>query len=192
MSRRGYTFIELLLVLAILAAIAGMTWPAVVRFSDERALKNAGEEVRAELDRTRFRAINSGITYQFRYEPNGRRYLAVPAERDLTTVGAANAPATSSGPPGYSGEIADGLTLQPPAGVLPAAEMLPADSLTGLAEGILLSQVRWSAPIYYRPDGTATNELFRVADEQGRFIDISVRELTGVAIAGPLRTEAGL
>jgi prepilin-type N-terminal cleavage/methylation domain-containing protein len=191
MDRRGYTFIELLLVLAILAAIAGIAWPAVIRFTGERAIKDASEQVRAELDRTRFRAINSGLTYQFRYEPNGRRFLAVPAERDL--VQTANAAAgAQTGLPAFSGEIADGLTLQPPPGVLPAGELLSTDWLVGLPDGIVLGQARWSAPIYYRPDGTATYDLFRVVDEQGRFIELSVRELTGAATSGPLRTEAGL
>ena len=42
------------------------------------------------------------------------------------------------------------------------------------------------------PDGTGTATLFRVADDDQRFVEISVRELTGAATAGPLRREAPL
>ncbi|HEX6985550.1 MAG TPA: prepilin-type N-terminal cleavage/methylation domain-containing protein, partial [Planctomycetaceae bacterium] len=138
MSRRGYTFVEVLLVLAILAVMAGIAWPAVVRFSGERAIKDAAERVRSELDRTRFRAIDAGLSYQFRYEPNGRRFIAVPAERDVTTSANVNTLQPGATLPALSGQIAEGLTFQPPPGTPPAAETLSADWLAGLPDGVLL------------------------------------------------------
>ena len=189
MNRRGYTFVELLLVLALLAVLAGMAWPSVLRFSNEQTIKEAGERVRSELDRTRFRAIDEGVTYQFRYEPNGRRYIAVPAEREgaATPTGSATPPA-----PTYavaSGEISEGLTFQPAPGTTPTGELVTADWLAGLPESALLAQTRWSSPILYRPDGTGTTASFWLIDEDRRYIKLSVRELTGMATAGPLRTE---
>ncbi|MGC1273263.1 MAG: prepilin-type N-terminal cleavage/methylation domain-containing protein [Planctomycetaceae bacterium] len=192
MTRRGYTFIELLLVLAILAALAGLAWPSVVRFSSEQSIKDAAERVRSELDRTRFRAIDAGLAYQFRYEPNGRRFIAVPAERDLTQAANTNTAGPMASLPAFSGEIAEGLTFQPVPGAPLAAEMISADWLAGLSDGVLLGQARWSSPVFYRPDGTGTAAAFRVTDENEQFIELSIRELTGIATAGPLRKEAGL
>jgi prepilin-type N-terminal cleavage/methylation domain-containing protein len=190
MNRRGYTFVELLLVLAVLAVLAGMAWPAVVRFSGEQAIKDAAERVRSELDKTRFRAINTGLAYQFRYEPEGRRFIAVPAERDITEAANTGTTAPVSPHPVVSGQITEGLTFQLAPGAPPTAEMVSADWLTGLPDGTLLGQARWSTPILFRPDGTGTTVLFRVVDEEQRFIEVSVRELTGAATAGPLRKEA--
>ncbi len=192
MSRRGYTFVEVLLVLAILAVLAGLAWPAVLRFSDEQSIKDAAERVRSELDRTRFRSIDTGLTYQFRYEPNGRRFLAVPAEHDVIHAASVNTTGSTSNLPAHSGQIAEGLTFVMLPGMPPAAEMLPADWLAGLPDGVLLGQAQWSLPIYYRPDGTGTTAGFRVRDDDGRFIELTVRELTGMATAGPLRRETGL
>ncbi len=191
-ARRGYTFVELLLVLAILAALAAMAWPAVVRFSGEQAIKDASERVRSELDRTRFRSINAGVAYQFRYEPNGRRFVAVPAERDVSADPAASTPTAQAAqaPPSASGQIREGLTFQPTAGTASASAPLAADWLTGLPDAVLLGQSQWSSPIYFHPDGTGTTARFRILDDKQRFIEVSVRDLTGMAAAGPLRKEA--
>jgi len=192
MARRGYTFIEILLVLAILAVIAGMAWPAVVRFRGEQSIKDAAQLIRSELDRTRFRAIDAGLSYQFRYEPGGRRYLAVPAERDLMLPQNADPLQPVATHPVISGQIAEGLKFQPTPGTPPTGEMLATDWLAGLSDAAVLSQARWSSPVMYRPDGTGMTTTFRVADDQRRFIEVSVRELTGMATAGPLRKEVGL
>lgn len=175
--------------LAVLAALAGMAWPAVVRFSGEQAIKDAAERTRAELDRTRFRAINAGLSYQFRYEPNGRRFVSVPAERDVAPAEPGSA-APASNLPTYSGMIAEGLTFQPAPGVPAAAETISADWLSGLPDSVLLGQSRWSSPILYQTDGTAVTARFRVVDDRQRFIELEVRDLTGMATAGPLRKEA--
>lgn len=191
MTRRGYTFVEILLVLTLLAVIAGLAWPSVLRFRNEQAIKDAAERVRSELDRTRFRAIDSGIAYQFRYETGGRRFVAIPAEREALESPSATAIAQPAKLNAYAGEISEGLTFAPLADAPRVGELLEGDWLAGVADSAALQQARWSPAILYRADGTATNVEFRVIDEDRRFIECKVRELTGMAITGPLRQETG-
>lgn len=189
MTRRGYTFIEVLLVLALLAVLAGIAWPSVLRFSNEQAMKDAAEFVRAELDRTRFRAIDAGLVYQFRYEPNGRHFVAVPAERDTAPLQVGSIGQTQPTLPVISGRISDGLTFRPLPGSPSVGQLLSADWLAGVPDGSSLQQIQWSSPIFFRPDGTGTTAAFRITDTNQRYVELSVRELTGMTTAGPLREE---
>lgn len=191
MARRGYTFVEVLLVLALLAIIAGITFPSVLRFRNEQAIKDAAERVRSELDRTRFRAIDSGIAYQFRYETGGRRFIAIPAEREALVSPSSPTMAQPTPRNAYAGEIVEGLTFEPPVDAPRVGEMLDGEWLAGVADAGELQQARWSPAIFYRADGTATNSEFRVIDEDRDFIEFKVRELTGMATTGPLRQETG-
>jgi prepilin-type N-terminal cleavage/methylation domain-containing protein len=190
MARRGYTFVEILLVLALLAVIAGIAFPSVLRFRNEQAIKDAAERVRSELDRTRFRAIDAGIAYQFRYETGGRRFIAIPAEREAL---ASSSPTVAQPAPrnAYAGEISEGLTFEPPADEPRVGELVQGEWLAGIDGSAELQQARWSPAILYRGDGTATNAEFRIFDEDRRFIEFKVRELTGMATSGPLRKETG-
>ncbi len=192
MTRRGYTFVEVLLVLALLAVLAGLAWPSVLRFRNEQSIKDAAERVRSELDRTRFRAIESGIAYQFRYETDGRRFIAVPAEREATVASTTASIQSSPNLKVYAGEIIEGLTFGPAPDAPRVGEKLSAEWLNGLPESAVLQQANWSPAIVYYADGTGTKSEFRVLDETRRFIDVTVRDLTGMASTGPLRQETGL
>ena len=55
--RDGFTLWELVLALAVLAMVVGMTWPAVTRFIGENRLKEDTAELRNQLASTRSRAI---------------------------------------------------------------------------------------------------------------------------------------
>jgi len=192
MTRRGYTFVEILLVLTLLAVIAGLAWPSVLRFRNEQTIKDTAERVRSELDRTRFRAIDTGLAYQFRYETGGRRFIAIPAEREaLAPTSSIVATQSAASRNAYAGEIAEGLTFEPPADAPRVGELVQGEWLTGIADAGALQQARWSPAILYRADGTATNAEFRVIDDDRRFIEFKVRELTGMATTGPLRKETG-
>jgi prepilin-type N-terminal cleavage/methylation domain-containing protein len=192
MTRRGYTFVELLLVLALLAVLAGLAWPSVLRFRNEQMIKDAAERVRSELDRTRFRAIDTGLAYQFRYETDGRRFIAIPAEREALPTSSGTSAPPAINPHAYSGEIPESLKFAPAPNAPRTGESIPADWFAGLTDSVQLQQARWSPAIVYRPDGTSTKSEFRIVDEERRFIELTVRDLTGMAMSGALRKETGL
>ena len=88
---------ELLLVLAILVAVASAVTPTVVTRMSEYRLKQGAEVARSAMAATRIHAIDLSSVYQFRYEPGGRRYLAVPTDSDAV---AAAQTSKQSSPPG--------------------------------------------------------------------------------------------
>ncbi len=83
---RGFTLLELLLALAVMIAVLGLTWPAVGRFLGEQPIKNAVESARTGLAGTRQKSMSSGLVYQFRYEPGGDRFVVLPFELDAQQV----------------------------------------------------------------------------------------------------------
>jgi type II secretory pathway pseudopilin PulG len=195
-SRAAFTILELVLALTVIAAVAAMAWPVMIRFSGEHALKENVEAVRARLARTRLTAIEAGLVYQFRYEPNGRRCLVLPHERPLEQGGAASTTTAAPQSPAYELELAEGLQfLQAPPGprLLTAGpvtlERIPEDTLMAFGVPTSLAQVGWATPILFSPDGTAQDASLYVADTGGRYQVISVRGLTATPSVGPIERE---
>ncbi len=64
---RGFSVIELLLVLSILVLIAALTLPAVERWQGERPIREASDQLLDQLRLARLQAIDQGQPVAFRY-----------------------------------------------------------------------------------------------------------------------------
>ena len=64
---RGFSVIELLLVLSILVLIAALTIPAVERWQGERPIREASDQLLDQLRLARLQAIDQGQPVAFRY-----------------------------------------------------------------------------------------------------------------------------
>ena len=193
--RSAYTLIEILIVLAILVFVAGMIWPGITRVYSEAKLDRIAEDVRVELVGTRIRAIESSFPYQFRYEPAGQRYLIITAQtgmQDSTEGESTDNTQTSDDPNATSikvryDELPEGFQFLHPVDEhtgLPAAsfgDRLPQDLLAELPNAFELSSVFWSPPIIFYSDGTGTDAILDIIDENEQSRRISVRALTGAA-----------
>ena len=73
--RRGFSLVELLIVLAILAAVAGLVLPTMRGPLDKSRLTGAAKELQASLAKARSLAIRQGAPVYFRYEIDGDRYF---------------------------------------------------------------------------------------------------------------------
>src|SRR5262245_9272864 len=94
---RGYTLFELLVVVAILATLVAPAWPALERFYLEYRVRQAGQLVQARLAGTRVHAVDTGFDYQFRFEPEGQRFLVLPYDSQaLATLQTASSPTTGT------------------------------------------------------------------------------------------------
>ncbi|HUQ72352.1 MAG TPA: prepilin-type N-terminal cleavage/methylation domain-containing protein [Planctomycetaceae bacterium] len=187
-SRPGYTLVELLLALAVLAMLAGVVMPSVLRMHADSRLSEVTEVVRYQLGSTRSRAIEGGLVYQFRFEPDGRNFIAIPFERefegsDLTSSG--SGATTGLGVfTRYAGELPTGFRFNDCSDSAGSDSTQPSQQLSEEALGELpnaqeLSGLSWSQAILFVPDGSAIDYAFEVADGRDQAIRLEVRGLTG-------------
>jgi hypothetical protein len=197
---RGYTLLELLLVVGILMICAGAVAPSVMGMLANYHLKDGVQKVQSALGSTRVHAIDATSTYEFRFEPGGRHFLAVPTDIEvLNSAGpAVSADGGSLMPAMFeSGLLPETLSFQvssngaAPAGAMPAAGDPGWTAGLGRMPGASdFASVKWSDPIYFRPDGTATDTTFTVVDTRGAGYRFTIREVTGEIFVHTLETES--
>lgn len=193
-DRAGYTMLELLLVLAVLAVILAVALPNVMRLFSQQKLTESAEKVRSLAASARVHAIDSGLVYQFRYEPGGGHFLVVPFEREFEGVSQnARGTGTAAGLGRFSkasGTLADGITFAAPTLLNPAGtgsaasatgmgQKLPSNLLSGLPDSSKLENLSWSGPILFQPDGSAADATFDMVDKRNQHITLKIRGITG-------------
>lgn len=187
--RRGFTLLELLLVLAVMAVIAGISWPRMMRYMTENALRQNVELVRRELAATRILAIESGLSYQFRYEPGKQAFAILPFDRP--EVVATDDPAVPSVKVKTQvGLVSDDCSFVVPRGAIGETEggqRLNEVWLALLKNGALYQDTIWSQPILFRPNGEGQDAQLTIQDRSGNSVLIKVRGLTGAVTVDRLR-----
>ena len=194
--RTGFTLLELLLVLGVLVVIASLSWPRMLRYIQENALKQNVETVRRELAATRIHAIDSGLTYQFRYEPAGQLFLVFPFDRpnvqesEGTTASNQAVPAPSARLKTVEGRLAPDFRFEHPTedtGQSTGAQRMNENWLSLLKNGALYTQTVWSPPILFRPNGESQDAQLVIQDKTGNTVRLTVRGLTGGVKVEPMR-----
>ena len=188
----GYTLIEILLVLAVISAAAAIVWPPLLRMYTDYQVREAGEQVRSALAKARFNALDEGSIYQFRFEPEGQRYLVIPYETDAVTgdgaVDAAMSDETQS-ELALSENLPEQMQFADDDYEDLLFEPVAEDFLAGLAEARKLTDVHWSSPILLYPDGTSQDVTIRVTNAKGQQVRIVLRGLTGSASVSRVETD---
>lgn len=180
--RRAVTLIEVLLVLSILVSLAALSYPSVDRMLDQLAMDEAVSPVRNHLAGTRIRALDAGLTWQFRIEPGGRRYVAVPYEFDEIDESEGDdqeQQAQLELLPRVSGQLPEGYSFSPVDEMTADIEALDERAVAGLTELTKLQETVWAAPLLFYSDGTSRTASFDIVDEKLRSRRLSVRALTG-------------
>lgn len=119
-KKSGYTLLEMLIVLAILATLAAMTIPSMRGPLDKSRLRGASRQVQAALAKARFFSIRKGTQIEFRYQLNGNGWvIQTPAAQSAAGENAPLEKSENSTPSGLSVETADydsDLSLELPEG----------------------------------------------------------------------------
>ncbi|MGD9855633.1 MAG: Tfp pilus assembly protein FimT/FimU [Planctomycetaceae bacterium] len=194
--RCGYTLIEMLIVCAVLAALAGMSWPAMRSVLGKGRLQQGADELQTTLRKARLQAIRTGIPIVFQFEPGGRKYRVVAwnawnreESHDQRPVDAV----LGGGPIEQSAPTISRIAKELPEGV----RFESADSETSVldvAEEVLnveapvdspdlLTEPDWAVPIPFQANGRSENTTIRLIDDRRFIIDVALRGLTGIVTA---------
>ncbi len=181
----GFTLIEMLLVLALLVTLMLMTYPTLARLRLEHQLKQGAEMVRLQVASTRLHALESGMEYQFRYEPNGKHFVAVPAEYLAIQAQAAAAQNSGNSAPTSvywktQGEFAVKVKFSVNS-TNPAeqSQPLPKEFLVGFEKQDELSRINWAPPLIFKADGSTRDFAVEIENDDGKYVVLSVRGITG-------------
>jgi len=181
-ARRGFTLLEMVIVLAILVVVVGLGWPALRGSLQKSRLHDAAKQVRIELARARVEAIESGSPCQFRYEEGGERFEITGSV--VSDEAAQRAWEDMHQPPASLANefrLPEGVTFAPPE---TADEVEPVPLQDGIpAEG------QWSAPVVFYPNGRSSNVRIRLQIAEGLFVDLTVRGMTGTAKVGRIQRQ---
>jgi len=173
---------EMVLILAVLFAALGIIWPSINAYQRQQLLREAAEFTQVRLTAARFHAVETGLTYQFRFEREGRHFVVIPYEPDDSQSANSGAPGSVSAPGTIwkcAGELAETIEFHEVSAASQGSLQVTAVGLSGLPDSSDLLAVSWSAPLLFFPDGSASGGLIEVADKSGQRLQITVRELTG-------------
>lgn len=185
--RRGVTLIEVILVVTLLTAMAALSYPSIDRMLIQISMSEAVSPVRNHLAGSRIRALDAGLTWQFRFEPGGRRYVVVPYEFDEIEGDEQQQQTQIDLLPRVSGQLPEGYSFTGADEATSTTEALDERAVSGLIDEKKLVETTWSSPLLFYSDGTATTASFDVVDLALRSRRLSVRSLTGsVSMANPL------
>jgi len=179
--REAFTLLELLLVLSLLVIGFAMSWPVLQGTWDDLRLRKGADQVRTVLSKARLTAVTSGQIHLFRFRLGGDQYrVSTWSGADAALVAATPRDATEDGD-----------------AYVPQLQQLPEDITFVVApiqtnEGDLSANISelsqetdgWSSPIMFYPDGTSTDARITLQGNDGRYVAIQVRGLTGTVRTG--------
>jgi prepilin-type N-terminal cleavage/methylation domain-containing protein len=184
--RDGFTLFELLIVLGVMLLIAGIVWPRMLAFYQTSRLKDNARRIYDTIAAARLAAIDHGVAYQFFYEPSGRHFLMIPSE-DQAASGSSDDGGATFNLPARAGQIPENFTLSSAGGEEQGSVTLTPEMLRDVPQELDLSNVNWSQPVVFYPDGSGSDMQVDIEDDRQQYISISVRTLTGTASLSPVK-----
>lgn len=196
-ARPGFTLMEMLLVLAILAVIGAMAWPSIRNLLEAETIRQAAGQVRNCWGKARVLAMKTGRIYAFQYKPGSVEYrlqVWYAADDQLEASDGSGPVVTPSGIGGQNLPQAAGEGEQRlPEGIsFSAGQTSDTRGAQVAAEKMSKAsgeELSWSSPIFFYPDGTASAAEVVLAGQDNRLMQLDLRGLTGIARVGPVDEE---
>jgi prepilin-type N-terminal cleavage/methylation domain-containing protein len=142
-SRRGYTLIELALVLALLVILAALALPVIESMQAGPRLTAAADTVRANLSQARSKAIEDRRSYRFAVKAGTGEFRVAPDSSDFWADGSAGGGAPAD--PDEAALVVDG--------TLPEKVSFDTAGSGGTGGGS-----DWTTVVTFQADGTAAED----------------------------------
>lgn len=183
-GRRAFTLLEILLVVSLMVVIAAFAWPALHGAFETETLRQAAEQVRVAWSKARVEAMNTGLVHVFRYLPETGEYAIAPwagadAELELAAVSQFDLAAG----PEYGGYGASAAADESPNSRLPDGVKFLTGQRFGDTRGLTV-EIATEADILFYPDGTASDAVLTLGNEDESLISLELHGLTGLATVG--------
>ena len=169
---RGFTLLEMLIVLAIIVLVGAAVWPALRGAMDKAELVDAAKAVRTVLSQARLDAIDSGTPRQFRYQPGGTLY-------EVSVYTLASDSLFTDAPEELPPEAVTHYEL--PAGLRFATTLVSGDESTAVE-----TVDEWAQPVLLFPSGRTDNLRLRIQGAEKMSVELRMRGIAGVAKLGPV------
>lgn len=209
---RGFTLLELMIVLAVMVLLIALVWPSLRRPILRHAVQQAAQQLVRDLARARMAAIDNGRIMAVRYEPGGSHYVVSPAD-ELQRDDASNPPDATrdSGADqkadddaqadvGFAHDLDPDVVFRDPSekdeDQLPAGstlrEMLEQEKQEReevkprISTDNEKSEDTLSPPVFFYPTGRAENAEFVLLGPNEFRLTVKLRGLTGAASIGAL------
>jgi prepilin-type N-terminal cleavage/methylation domain-containing protein len=186
---RGYTLMELLLVMAIIVALAAVSAPAFTGTLRRMSLSSAADTVRAELTRAHVMAMRTGRIHAFQYEIGGGKYKIEPwiggddaLESPDGEQGAQPAPAATTHAEDSEPTLPDGTKFSTGDAAYSSRSQRVEEEVMGTSS----SAANWSRPILFYPDGSAGDAFIVVGNEYNAGIRVDLRGITASVRVGQI------
>ncbi len=194
-ATRGFTLMELLLVLVLLVIAGSIAMPAITGAFSSVKLRRAGDAVITRWAEARAQAVESGIVYQFRFMPESGRYRLEPWSalgEELPTSETASS-TTRPETPATRKHLDQSPTIEaqlPETIVFHGGQAAIDEPLSGerRVDSLQSAESAWSTPILFFPNGTASQATIVLASEAPQYLRLTIRGLTGVARASSVLT----
>jgi len=199
-NTRGFSVLEMILVLALVATALALVLPAVLKPLARTELDQAAKQVRNGLHQARAAAIGSGVPHEFRYQPGGRRWEVYPQASQQNTTPSAFSAAAPSDP--HTSDFAEPTAADPNAQPVIIEEQLPAgvvfadpwdrepkftgEDFSHSASTEESPADSWAPAIVFYPNGRTSDQRIRLLGANETYVDVTLRGLTGMAFIGEI------
>ena len=176
----GFSLIELIIVLAIMALVLGMAAPRIAKDMAVLHLRTTAKQVAASLRWARSQALSTGKTYNAIFDCNGQRVIisdyAGALDTDIMKL-------VQTAGDGEKQKEQENIAAAMPKKILKIFELPEDIFITRIEIADVLDTNPGEQSIYqltFFPDGTTMGGEIAIADEQKRTFIITVDFLTGI------------
>jgi len=178
-KRPGFTLMEVVLVAALLAIVAGITYPVVTSMYAHEKVKAAADSVRGSMANARSRAVTEGRRYKLAIVPNKGSFRIAPDSPSYWSGSGTGDEGTSNsnGPLVMTDKLPKGISFSTE-GSASSSSSSGGGQDDDVNESI--SWDSWSDAATFLPDGTATEDRDITLSVNGsKPVVLKLRAMTG-------------